>query len=482
MFSPILESYLSDTARSGTTDQCLNLYCEMVDTPKGKTIGSLRSIPGKRLLTTIGTGPIRGAKLGNDGLLYMASGNQLYSVTSAYVATALGTLGSNNGPVSFINSPTQIQAVDGTGGWVWDLNALTFTQTIPEGGVSCVDPTINVYQDGFGLVNSNDNQIYQTNYNDLSTLKSAGTANNAFVQNSANDVVTLFDLKEEVWIFKANSYEIWINQGAAGFAFTPLVGVSGVVGCSAPASVAQLGESIAWLGGSDQGQNTVFMSVGYQAKPISTEALTQRIASFTTTSDAVGWGYQQGGHFFYVLTFPTQGRTFCFDLSTGKWHERASWSNGQFTRDWANCSVFFNNLNIIGDYRSGNLYALDDTVFDDAGQTRKWVRSWRILPSTVPQGTPISFDSIEIIMETGVTVLSGADPQIMLRWSDDAGYTWTPYFQMAVGKIGETAWRVIHNRLGSTKIGTGLDRVMEISGTDPVNIKILGADWQGGAA
>jgi hypothetical protein len=144
--------------------------------------------------------------------------------------------------------------------------------------------------------------------------------------------------------------------------------------------------------------------------------------------------------------------------------------------------VFFNGMNIIGDYKSGNLYALDDTVFDDAGQTRKWVRSWRILPSTVPQGTPMSIDSIEIIMETGVTVNSSTDPQIMLRWSDDAGYTWTPYFQMAVGKIGETAWRVIHNRLGSTKIGTGLDRVMEISGTDPVNIKILGADWQGGAA
>jgi hypothetical protein len=69
----------------------------------------------------------------------------------------------------------------------------------------------------------------------------------------------------------------------------------------------------------------------------------------------------------------------------------------------------------------------------------------------------------------------------MLRWSDDAGYTWTPYFQMAAGKIGETKWRVTQNRLGSTKLGA-TDRVMEISGTDPIDIKILGANWEGGPA
>lgn len=481
MLSPLFDSYYEDRARSGLTDQCVNLYCGLVEGQKGKMIGALFSLPGKRLLCTVGTGPIRAAKWANNGLLYVVSGNNLYSVTSAYVSTLLGSVGSNAGYAAIINSPTQIGVVDGTGMWVWNLNALTWTQVVPN-TTSCTNPTTAVYQDGFGIVNSNDNQIYETNYNDLSTMVSGSpaTPNNAYVQNNAENVVTIFDLKEELWVFKRSDTEIWINQGSAGFSFVPLVGVSIPVGCAASASVAQLGESIAWLGGSEQGNGVVYMSVGYQARPITTDALSQRFQGFAVLSDAVAWGYQKDSHYFYVITFPTQGESWCYDLSTGKWHQRASFLNGSFARDWANCSVFFNGLNIIGDYKSGNLYALDDNVYDDAGTTRKWLRSWRALPASMPQA--MSFDSLQILMQTGITVPAGTNPQIMLRWSDDSGETWVGPFQVPMGKIGNTSWRAIQNRLGSTKIGTGLDRIWEISGTDPIGIKINGAEWTGGPA
>lgn len=481
MDSPIFTSYNSDRSRGGNTDVCINLYPEHTDGEKGPEIGMLISVSGKKLLATIGTGPIRAGKKDNNGLLYLVSGNSFYSVTTSYVATMLGNIGSNNGAVSIVSSPTQTGVVDGTGMWVWSKNALTWTQTVPN-TTSCTNPTSAAYQDGFCIVNSNDNQVYQTNYNDLSTMVSGSplTPNNAFVQNNAESVVTVFGLKEEVWIFKTNQTEVWINQGAAGFAFVPLTGVSIPVGCSAPASVAQLGESVAWLGGSDQGNCIVYMSVGYQAKPILNESLAQRFQSFATISDAIAWSYQKDFHYFYVITFPTQGESWAYDLKTGYWTQRAGFSNGVFNRDWANCSFFFNNMNIIGDYKSGNLYSLDDTVYDDAGTTRKWLRSWRALPPNMPQGGPMSFDSLQILMETGNTVPDGTNPQIMLRWSDDSGNTWSGQFQVPFGKTGQTAWRAIKNRLGSTKIGTGLDRIFEISGTDPILIKILGAEWFGG--
>ena len=479
--SPIFYSFWEDRVRSGLTDQIINLFPEIIETEKGKVIGALHSMPGKKLLATVGTGPIRGGKKGNDGLLYLVSGKSLYSVTTAYVSTKLGDIGSNNGPVNIVNSPTQIGVADGTGMWVWDMNALTFTQTVPN-TTSCTNPNALVYQDGFSLANSNDNQIYQTNYNDLSSMVSGLplTPNNAYVQNNADNVVTLFELKEEVWIFKPDQIEIWINQGIAEFSFTPLVGVSIPVGCSAAASPAQLGESVAWLGGSEQGNGVVYMSIGYQAKPITTDALSQHFQSFAVLSDAIGWSYQKDGHYFYVITFPTQEESWAYDLTTDKWHQRAGFNNGQLTRDWSNCSVFFNGLNIIGDYKSGNLYSLDENTFDDDGIARKWVRSWRAIPPSMPQGVPMSFDSLQILLETGITVPSGLNPQIMLRWSDDGGNKWTQPFQVPLGKIGETSWRAIKNRLGSTKLGSGLDRIFEISGIDPVNIKITGAEWFGG--
>ena len=62
----------------------------------------------------------------------------------------------------------------------------------------------------------------------------------------------------------------------------------------------------------------------------------------------------------------------------------------------------------------------------------------------------------------------------MLRWSDDGGHTWSSEHWKSMGRIGETDVRVIWRRLGmTTKIR---DRVYEVSGTDPVQIAIMGAE------
>jgi len=563
--SPIFQSFFQDRGRGGNTDQCINLYLEIDDGGEGVLI----SVPGKQLLFSVGTGPIRGTFVANNGLMYVVSGNQLFSVTSLYATTLIGTIGSNNGPVSFANSPTQLLVVDGTGGWVWDYstsitanvttavaspgvvgwtghpfvagspvtfgtngalptglvagtvyyvlaagltaNAFevaatvqgaainftgstsgqstaansgqTFRQVIPNVYTNCVNPSVVIYQDGFALVNDDTtNQIYQSNYNDLSMFASGvgPVANFAYVQQNSKPIVTLYDLKEEVWIFKDKSAEVWINQGAAGFAFTPLQGVSIPVGCTAPASIAQLGESIVWLGGSEQGFGVVYISQGYNVKPITTYALSSLFQGFAVISDAIGWGYQDDGHYFYVLTFPTQGATYCYDLVTQKWHQRACLNNGVLTRDWANCFATFNGVNIVGDFQSPNLYSLSHTLYTDNGQARKWLRSWRALPSGIPQGVPMSFDSLQILMETGITVPAGTNPQMMLRWSDDGGNTWSNSVQVPMGQTGQTSWRVIQNRLGATTIRGGLDRIFEISGIDPILIKVIGAEIEAG--
>ena len=218
------------------------------------------------------------------------------------------------------------------------------------------------------------------------------------------------------------------------------------------------------------------MSRGYQAVPVTTHALANLFQAYLTYNDAIGWGYQQDNHYFYVITFPTQGVSYCYDLTTGKWHQRAGFYNGQLTRDWANCCVSWNGNNIIGDYASGNIYILDPNNYTDNGIPRKWVRTWKALPPSTPSDVAFSFNQLQIMLETGITVPIGTNPIIMLRWSDDGGYTWTSYFEIQAGMIGQTTWRALWTRLGSTKIGTGLDRVFEISGTDPIAIKITGCN------
>ncbi len=490
MLSPIFESFYQDRSRSGNSDICVNLYAEHTDGPKGPEVGALFSLPGYTLAGTVGTGPVRGAWVANNGVVYVVSGSGFYSVTAGFVSTLLGTLTTATGPVVMRDSPTQVLVIDGLAGWCWSITAATWTQVLPNVTTSDVAPGSMAYQDGFAIVNSGgSNIVYQSNYNDLSTYATSNgaggyTANDAYVQGNANPVVALFDAWRELWIFKSNATEVWINSGNAGFAFTQLQGVYIPIGCAAPASMVKMPEQcLMWLGADETGDIMVYRSKGYQAAPVSTFALSTLFQGYPVYADAIAYSQQLNGHYFYVITFPTANATYAYDMSSGKWHQRGYIDNeGNLNRERANCYFMLNGNGYIGDFQNGNIYYLDQNNYTENGVARKWVRAWRALTPDMPVGVPMSFDRLQVLLETGITPAPGTTPNIQLRWSDDGGYTWTPYFLMPAGQLGQTAWRVLQNRLGSTRYGSGLDRVWEISSTDPVSVKLTGAEWDGGPA
>lgn len=488
MLSPIFTSFYSDRSRSGNTDLCINLFPEHEDGPKGPEVGALINLPGYTKVASIGPGPIRAGWVANDGMLYLVSGANVYKVDRKFNATLLGSMATNTGPVSIVDSPTQVLFVDGENAWMWPIAGPELLPVLPNTVTSLVNPSCAAYQDGFALVNSGgSNLIYQSQYNDLSAYSAptgagGSTANDAFIQGNPNPVVAMIDLRRELWVFKRDAAEVWVNQGATGFAFAALQGVYIEHGCIAPGSLRSIGSQLMWLGGDEHGGAMVYMTAGYQAKPIAPPALAALFQGFDTVEDAHAFAQQIDGHWFYVLTFPSADCTYVYDLASDKWTQRASWINGEFHRDRANCSFFYHGRAYVGDYQNGNVYYLDPNNYTDNGSPRKWLRSWRALTPDAPSGMPMSFDQLRILMETGITPSPDSNPIVQLRWSDDGGYTWTPYFQMTAGQIGQASWRVEQNRLGSTKIGTGLDRIFEISGDDPIRISITGAEWEGGPA
>lgn len=83
-------------------------------------------------------------------------------------------------------------------------------------------------------------------------------------------------------------------------------------------------------------------------------------------------------------------------------------------------------------------------------------------------------DGLSLAVETSPVV--GANPQLMLRWSDDGGHTWNGERTVSMGRTGQYGTRAIFRRLGMTvKLR---DRVYEVSGTDPVKVAIMGAELQ----
>ena len=501
MKTPILGSTYVARSVNAADARMVNLFPEVIP-EAGKEPGFLMRAPGLRRLATIGTGPIRGLwQLKN--FLYVVSGSTLYKVTSAYAATSIGTV-VGTGPVSISDNGTQIFIAANGPSYIYNTNTNIFAQiTDPDfpGAVSVG------YLDGYFVFNEpNSQKFWVTSLLDGTSVDPFDFAS---AEGSPDGLVGLIVDHREVWLFGTNSVEVWYDAGLLDFPLERIQGAFNEIGCAAPYSIAKLDNGIFWLGKDARGQGTVYRANGYTGQRISTHAVEWQIQQYGDLSDAVAYTYQQDGHSFYVLTFPSANATWVYDVATQAWHERAGWSNGAWVRHRSNCQVVYNNLVIVGDYEDGRIYALDLDYYQDDTSPQRWYRSWRALPTGQNDLKRTAQHSLQLDCETGVgltgytsqniiylqtelgdnlatesedniicdqltPVTQGADPEVMLRWSDDGGHTWSYEHWAKMGKIGQFGYRTIWRRLGmTTKIR---DRVYEVSGTDPVKIAILGAE------
>lgn len=469
MKTPILGSAYVARSVNAADNRMINLFPEIVP-EGGKEPAFLQRAPGLRLLATLGNGPVRGLwTFGGYG--YAVSGDKLYKIDSFWAATVKGTV-TGSGPVSMVDNGTQLFIAAGANGFIYNANTDVFAQiTDPDfPGATTVG-----FIDGYFVFNEPNSQKFWVTQ--LLDGTSVDPLDFASAEGSPDDLVSLIVDHREVWLFGQTSVEVWYNAGLPDFPLARIQGAFNEIGCAAPFSVAKLDNGVFWLGADARGRGIVYRSKGYNGERISTHAVEWQIQQYPDISDATAYTYQQDGHSFYVLNFPTADITWVYDVATQAWHQRAGWLNNEFTRHRGNNQMAFNDEIVIGDYLTGEIYAYDLSVYSEAGAIQKWLRSWRALPTGTNTLRRTTHHSLQLDCESGVGldgVGQGVDPQVMLRWSDDGGHTWSNEHWKSMGRIGQTGRRVIWRRLGmTTKLR---DRVYEISGTDPVSVTIMGAE------
>ena len=283
-------------------------------------------------------------------------------------------------------------------------------------------------------------------------------------------IVNIIVMHLEIWLIGSQTTEIWINSGAADFTFQILPGVFIEHGCAATYSVAKQDLSIYWLSKDKQGQCIVLKGNNYAASRISTFAIENEFSKYEVISDAIGFTYQQLGHTFYVLTFPTANKTWVWDESTQIWHERNSFN---FTGDEvlpidpllirmrANCCCSANGDVLVGDFENGTLWKLD-TNYAFEGDVQIPIPRIRTVPHLIKDQKRVIHNQIILDMEPGTDmgVDSGisVNPVVNLRWSDDRGKTYGSYVSQSLGNQGEYLTSIQYQRLGMAR-----DRVYEIS-------------------
>lgn len=279
----------------------------------------------------------------------------------------------------------------------------------------------------------------------------------ATITGDANNISNFGIVNRQLWFVGTQNYgEIWINLGTPDFTFGRQAGVALQHGSSAIYSLAQWDIALFWLGDDDAGNKQVYRGQDYQATIISPPAISAAISGYADVSDAIGFIYQQKGHVFYVLTFPSADATWVFDIGEKLWHEWAYTPDGNEHRHRSNCHAFAYGKNIVGDYENGSLYALTFGAGGDAGTT---IDRRRGFPHLVSNSNRISVSRFIADMDVGQTAgtTTDAPPEVSMRASITKGASWGNPRVQSLGSAGQYATNVQFRQLGM-----GRDWVFEL--------------------
>lgn len=493
------------------TETLVNCYVEKSNKPNAKSLEAIFGRPGTRAFGNWGELPARGVHQFGDRA-YAVFADRLEVIRSDGVSSVVGLLETSSGFVSMDDNGTQLMIVDGRNGYIYpdveriatvevpflplslelltpsiatattvDMPLLVLSLILPVPTLDVApplgemvkiadpdfpsNPSHVTYIDGFFVVN--DDGTDQFFVSRLRTGSDWSALDFASAESDPDKLLTVVADHGELWLFGERSSEVWQNTGQQDFTFERLEGAKIQWGIHAPWSASRYADTLVCLARDDHGAIQVISFVNYQPQRISNGAVEEAIAGYSLSTDAIGFVTVDRGREFYVLSFPTGGQSFAYDVREDEWHEVRTGIADRFVGQH---HIYFLGKHLISDYTTGNLIEMVAGVYDDLGdEIYLKARGYHIHESE----RLVGHASVQVVFEAGVGIATGqgSDPQAMLRWSNDGGETWSNEHWRSIGKIGRRRARAIWRSLGRAR-----DRVYELTITDPVKRVIVGME------
>jgi hypothetical protein len=397
------------------------------------------------------------------GIIYGVVGPNvfIYNVGTGLL-TVIGQISNLTTPVSMQDNGLVLVIVDGTatGGWYVNLTTNVLTAISDPAFLGATDVTI---LDTFFVFNQPGTSNWYSSPSDY--VGNSTPFDPLFIAGKdtyPDAIVGLACVNQLIWIIGAETTEAWYDAGASDFPFQRVPQVLIQHGCVAPYTIATNDESVFFLSKDQQGQGVILQIAGETAIRVSTYPIEYAISQYDVVTDAIGMTYQQQGHTFYVLTFPTADHTWVYDVSTQLWHERCSLDTQGNEHGVIWNALAFAGENVALDKASGALYRLDPFTYTDNGLP---IKRQRAFAHMLGDGTRIFYRRFVADVATP-TPTAGA--VISLDWSDDRGNTFgNPVSLTLSGNFGDalTWWR----------LGYARDRVFRLTWTAAAEVAIQGA-------
>lgn len=209
----------------------------------------------------------------------------------------------------------------------------------------------------------------------------------------------------------------------------------------------------------------------YAPKRIPHPPVVKAIERLTDKTTLAATTYVHEGHPIYALSCAEW--TWCYDLSTEEWFERASYESDRWR---ATVAVKAFGVWVTGEEATGKLYAVDPDYKREGADPLRY----RVASATAT-GFPyrMALPGIQIDMVAGVGSAAGSDPietdpVAQIDWSLDGGVTWSNPVLRSLGKQGEYSEPMRVMRLGLASVH-GVQ--IRVTVDDPVDAVLFSGDF-----
>ena len=388
-----------------------------------------------------------------NGDLFSISGANLYRNNTLVNAVPFG----NNPRMAAANG--QLAIVVGGALYVYQNDTLTLIEFFDDGvsrlpSFSSVIVLYNIFL--FSVDGSN--QAFFSSVGDATVINAA---NFIEAQTDPSPIVEMQVLAEEIYFLKATAVEIWDFTGSLTAPFALSQGRTYARGCASQGSVVtKVDNSLVWIAD----DFSIYKSSNVPLK-ISTPFIDDRLKACGIAGVAQATAFYLGteGHALYVINLPIINETYVWDASTKQWACWGSEDNFQTNPSLyiGNCAAGQASSGIyVGSYKNGEVYLLNSSTYNDAGRAIKTIASGAIL---IRGGTKRCNNvSIDCVRGEGTAT---NNPIVEMRFSDDAGRTWSSWIPSHLGLQGEYTYKATWRYLG---LITSPGRYFEFSVSDSV--------------
>ncbi len=298
----------------------------------------------------------------------------------------------------------------------------------------------------------------------------AATENPLTTDSRGDDIAGLYQAWDDIAAWGSLGRELWQTTGGEP-PLEPRLGSLSEAGLIAPYSVRKADNTYYALCKVDHKAAVVAMQANEPV--IISLDIEKLLDNLTVLTDAIGDIISVGGQSFYLITFPTENQSFCYNIKKKEWYLWSLWDLNAAVRnaflarhfvyapDWG--------LHLCQSRINGKIYKVDVAATDDDGSLirSEWQTGWFDGETTANK----ILLQARFHLKRGLGGGSGNEPVFVLRYRDNGRQVWKNERQISLGKQGEyELYKTLNN------LGTFRSRQFSLITTDAAKIAIAGID------